>query len=103
MCKVKFGTGSNPFNNKKARVSGVLAKHCHVEFLEGDKQGQTKKIVKGNLELFVEGAEAGATPGADVGESTVTVADATASDEEPLAPGGADSVGWQDAADVFSG
>ena len=47
LCKVKFGIGANPYNNKKARVAGVLAKHCHVELLERTKQGESNKHPQG--------------------------------------------------------
>ena len=38
----------NDFNQKKAKITGVLTKHCWIEMLEGPQEGVTKKIVKGN-------------------------------------------------------
>jgi hypothetical protein len=73
---VKFGSGNNPMNGKNAKITGVLASHCWVEFLEGSAQGTAKKIVKTNLTP----AEPVAAPhGATV--DTAVEPDATGADE----------------------
>ena len=95
MCKVKFGLGGNPFNNKKARITGVLARHCHCEMVEGEKRGETKKVIKTNLEFLPEVA-AGA-PDVEAEEGAEPVVARVFSDAEP----GTDTAAWEDAADVF--
>ena len=100
---VKFGTGNNPFNNKKAKVTGVLAHHCWLEFVEGTKQGITKKIIKTNL-TPVE-------PQGIAQPSSVTVAsDPGDGDDAPLVGGAAtaatgapsaEDTAWNAAEDVF--
>ena len=90
--KVKFGSGSNMMNGKKAKITGVLASHCHVEFIEGEALGISKKVTKANLTLAQE-------------EATLPLAEAEtleAADDATSATGGTDTVdAWQNAEDVF--
>ena len=99
---VKFGSGNNAFNNKKAKVTGVLSHHCWVEFLEGPKQGTAKKIVKTNL-TQVE-------PQGSVQPPSCTASDEGDGDDAPRVGGAAtaatgapsaDDTAWNAAEDVF--
>ena len=79
-------------NGKKAKITGVLASHCHVEFIEGEAQAISKKVAKANLTLAQE-------------EATLPLTEAEtleAADDATSATGGTDTVdAWQNAEDVF--
>ena len=88
---VKFGTGNNPYNNKKARVTGVLQKHCHVMFMEGPGQGESKKIVKENLTPLEDEAPAAAAA-EEIPQEAAEGAAAALTDTDAM---------WEDAGNVF--
>ena len=65
---VTFGRGDNDFNQKKAKITGVLIQHCWVEFLEGPAKGTKKKLLKASLKRVAQeqpqaqGSDAEPTP-----------------------------------------
>jgi len=89
---VTFGRGDkNPYNNKKAQVTKVLAKDCWVKMLEGPEQGTDKKFKTASLKVAAQPATQAVqeVAGAEDG-------DATAAEEE-----GETQAAWGLAADVF--
>ena len=92
LCKVKFGTGDR-FWRSTARVTGDLAKHCHVEFLEGPRCGERQKIHKENLTPWQAEAPAGdATNGAEAPAEEAPTQNDTLTDTQAA---------WEDAGNVF--
>ena len=95
---VKFGSGRNPMNGKKAKITNVLTSHCWVEILEGPNHGVLKKIVKTNLTPLMPVAPA-------VAEDAEVVAVAEEADDVVVAPAAdsaTDSLGdWEAAEGVF--
>ena len=70
---VSFGKGMNNFNQMRAKIETLLAKHCWVVFEEGPSSGTRKKIPKENLKLV------GATEAAATGADATATAESNAS------------------------